>query len=123
LHDLQKVTEFFIQLGLPAPAFHARLTAGTELVCGTLLLLGLCTRFAVVPLIVTMMVAIRTALWDQVDSVSSLFGIAEFLYIALLVWLGTDGAGPLAVDALLQRRHTPAVAAPLSARRAAAARV
>ena len=41
LHDLGKVTDYFISLGLPAPAFQAELTATTEFVCGTLLLLGL----------------------------------------------------------------------------------
>jgi putative oxidoreductase len=103
LHDLAKVTDYFVELGLPAPAFQAQLTATTEFVCGSLLLLGLCTRFAVVPLIITMVVAIRTALWDQVESVGSLFGIAEFLYITLLVWLGTHGAGPLSLDHWLER--------------------
>lgn len=109
LHDLAKVTKFFMELGLPAPAFQAQLTATTEFVCGSLILLGLCTRLAAVPLTITMIVAIRTALWDQVDSIGSLFGIAEFLYITLLVWIGTNGAGPLSVDhvvgRLIARRH------------------
>jgi len=104
LHDLDKVTGFFTDLGLPAPAFQARLTSTTEFVCGTLLLLGLATRFAAVPLIITMVVALRTALWDQLDSLGALFGQAEFLYIALLIWLATDGPGPLSVDWLLERR-------------------
>jgi putative oxidoreductase len=103
LHDLAKVTDYFTELGLPAPAFQAMLTSTTECVCGSLLLLGLCTRLAAVPLIITMMVAIRTALWDQVESVTSLFGIAEFLYITLLVWLGTNGAGPLSLDQVIER--------------------
>jgi putative oxidoreductase len=104
LHDLQKVTEFFTQLGLPAPGFQAALTSTTEFICGSLLLLGLGTRLAAVPLIVTMMVAIRTALWDQVDSLGALFGLAEFLYIALLIGLATNGGGPLSVDWLLEHR-------------------
>jgi putative oxidoreductase len=113
LHDLQKVTDYFTQLGLPAPAFQAGLTATTELTCGSLLLVGFCTRFAAVPLIVTMIVAIRTALWEQVDSLGSLFGLAEFLYIALLVWLGTAGAGPLSIDQLIARGHDRRAPAPL----------
>jgi len=103
LHDLAKVTDYFTELGLPAPAFQAGLTSTTEFVCGSLLLLGLCTRLAAVPLTITMMVAIRTALWSQVDSLGSLFGLAEFLYITLLLWLGTAGAGPLSVDWLIER--------------------
>src|SRR5262249_60116032 len=84
-------------------AFQARLASSAEFVCGGLLLLGLATRFAVVPLIVTMCVAIRTAQWENVDGVGSLVGLLEFSYIALLVWLGTDGPGPLSVDRLIAR--------------------
>ena len=71
---------------------------------------GLATRFAVVPLIITMIVAIRTALWDQVESVSSLFTLSEFLYIALLVWLGV--AVPVRCRSTRCRPPGAAVAAP-----------
>ncbi len=106
LHDLAKVTDYFTELGLPAPAFQAGLTSTTEFVCGSLLLLGLATRFAAVPLIITMIVALRTALWDQIDSLGALFGLAEFLYIALLLWLATRGPGPLSLDYLIDRAVT-----------------
>ena len=108
LHSLDQVTKYFTELGLPAPAFQARLASTSEFVCGGLLLLGLATRFAAVPLIITMAVAIRTALWDQVDGVGSLVGLTEFAYVALLVWLATDGAGPLSLDYLLSRLGTRA---------------
>ena len=103
LHDLGKVTDFFTQLGLPVPGFQALLVSSTELVCGSLLLIGLATRLAAAPLIVTMAVAIRTAQWSQVDSLGSLFGLTEFLYITLLVWIGTNGPGPISADWLLDR--------------------
>jgi putative oxidoreductase len=101
LHDLEKVTSYFTDLGLANPAFQARLASTSEFVCGGLLLLGLATRFAVVPLIVTMCVAIRTAQWPTVDGLGSLVGLLEFSYIALLVWLGTHGPGPLSLDAAI----------------------
>ena len=110
LNDLASVTEFFTSLGLPAPAFQAVLASTTELVCGALLLVGLATRVAAVPLIITMIVAIRTALWDQVEGVASLFTMIEFLYIVLCVWLGTHGAGPVSIDALIERRSARTVA-------------
>jgi putative oxidoreductase len=103
LHSLEKVTDYFTGLGIPAPYFQARLASTSEFVCGALLLVGLATRFATIPLIVTMCVAIRTALWDQVDGIGSLVGLTEFAYIALLVWLAVEGAGPLSLDALLSR--------------------
>lgn len=111
LQNLEKVTNYFTELGIPAPYFQARLASTSEFVCGALLLVGLATRFATIPLIITMCVAIRTALWDQVDGLGTLVGLTEFAYIALLVWLAVEGAGPLSLDALLARvtrRDTPA---------------
>jgi len=37
VHDLEKVTHFFEQLGIPAPGFNAVLVGYSELICGTLL--------------------------------------------------------------------------------------
>src|SRR5215468_4771465 len=121
LHDLEKVTGYFTELGIPNPAFQAWFASTAEFVCGGLLLLGLATRFAVVPLIITMCVAIRTAQWENVDGIGSLVGLLEFAYIALLVWLGTDGPGPLSLDRLLSgvawhRDEPRTVAAPVARR-------
>lgn len=103
LHNLEQVTYYFEDLGLPAAGFQAALASTTELVCGALLLAGLLTRCAAVPLIVVMLVALRTALWDQITSLGALFGLAEYLYIALLAGLATYGGGALSLDALLER--------------------
>lgn len=105
LNNLSAVTAYFGELGLPAPALQAVLASTTEFFCGALLLVGLATRLAALPLIFTMMVAIRTALWEQVDGAASLFGLAEFLYIALMVWLAAGGPGPISADALLESRQ------------------
>lgn len=114
LHDLEQVAGYFGELGIPYPAFQARLASGAEFVCGGLLLIGLATRFAVVPLVVTMCVAIATAQWENVDGLRSLVGLLEFAYIALLVWLGTDGPGPLSLDHLIAMRSR--AGAPATAR-------
>jgi putative oxidoreductase len=123
LHNLAQVTQYFTELGLPAPGFQATLASTTEFVCGTLLLLGLATRLAVVPLIITMIVALRTALWDQIDSLGSLFGLAEYLYITLLLWLGVAGPGPIAIDYLIESRHEHQPTTQLLARRSVKAMV
>ena len=123
LHDLDSVAHYFGELGIPNPALQATVASTAEFVCGGLLLLGLATRFAVVPLIVTMCVAIATAQWENVNGLGSLVGLLEFAYIALLVWLGTDGPGPLSLDHLIARvvrlRADDPVAAPPVVRRAA----
>ncbi len=104
LHSLEKVVGFFTQLGIPAPEFQARLVACTEFVCGLLILLGLATRIATIPLMITMVVALLTALKSDIHSLSDLFGTSEFLYIALLVWLGVYGAGPISLDRVVARK-------------------
>ncbi|HEY8038410.1 MAG TPA: DoxX family protein [Polyangiaceae bacterium] len=48
----------FTKLGLPAPAFTATFIGGLEIVGGLLLILGLFTRFAAIPFIVEMVVAV-----------------------------------------------------------------
>ena len=104
LHSLPKVIAFFSQLGIPAPQFQAPLAAGTEFLCGALMLLGLCTRLASLPLIGVMLVAILTAKRAELHELSDLFGFAEYLYIVLCLWLGAYGAGPLSLDAFFARR-------------------
>jgi putative oxidoreductase len=104
LHSLEKVAAFFTQLGIPAPEFQARLVACSEFVCGALLLLGLATRIATIPLMITMVVALATALKDDIHELSDLFGLSEFLYIALLAWLGVYGAGPISLDRIIARK-------------------
>jgi len=103
LQNLDSVIEFFTELGIPYPQLQAPFVASTELVCGALLLVGFLTRAAAVPLIATMIVAIATAQWPQVETLSGLLGLVETLYIVLFVWLAIAGPGPLSLDALGQR--------------------
>ena len=98
LHNLDKITGFFTELGIPAPAFNAVLVSSAELVCGALILVGLLTRLASLPLIVVMSVAILTAKRGEIGGLSDLLGFVETLYIVLLAWLATAGAGPLSLD-------------------------
>ena len=104
LHDLDRVVAFFTELGIPAPQVQAPFVAGTELVCGTLVLAGLATRLAAVPLIVTMIVALATAQAENVSTLSDLFGTIECLYAVLLAGLVIGGAGTVSLDAWIARR-------------------
>ena len=111
IHHLDKVIAFFNSLGIPAANIQAPFVAGVELVCGTLVLVGLLTRGASVPLIGTMVVAILTAnranLFDKVTGnfdLGNLLFMPEFLFIVLLLWLIVKGAGVVSLDYVLERR-------------------
>ena len=104
LHALPEVAVYFAKLGIPAPGVLAPLVAAVEFLCGGLLLGGLLTRLASLPLLATMVVAIITAKREEIHAMRDLFGMAEFLYVALLLWLGAFGAGLVSLDALVARR-------------------
>jgi putative oxidoreductase len=104
LHDLEKVTDFFTDLHIPAPAFQARLVACTELIGGLAMLLGLGTRLVAIPLSITMVVAIATAKRGDIDGLVALVGFEEWSYLVFFVWLALAGAGPLSCDYLIARR-------------------
>ena len=50
----------FEKIGLPSPEFLGNFVGSFEIVCGFLILLGLLTRLAAIPLIIIMLVAIAT---------------------------------------------------------------
>jgi len=116
LHSLDKVTGFFTELGIPAPGFNAMLAASAEFVCGGLLLLGLLSRLAAIPLIITMIVAILTAKRGDLHGISDLLGFEEWTYIVLAIWIAVAGPGPLSLDrvlsGVLRRQRSDATANP-----------
>jgi putative oxidoreductase len=111
LHSIPDVTSFFTDLGIPAPGFNARLTASTELFGGLLVLLGLGTRLASLPLAFTMVVAILTAKRAHIDGLTTLVGFEEWSYLVFFIWIAVAGAGPLSLDALVERVRGRAAAA------------
>ncbi len=103
LHNIPKVVAFFTDLGIPMPEVQARFVALTEFGCGSLILIGLLTRLASVPLTITMIVAILTAKMSDIGGVTDLLGLDEFLYIVFFVFMIINGAGALSIDAILSR--------------------
>jgi len=50
----------FTQIGIPSPEFFGLFVGYTEIICGFLLLIGLITRIAAIPLLIDIVVAIYT---------------------------------------------------------------
>ncbi len=107
LTHLPLVTENFGLWGVPAPEILAPFVSGVEFFGGILLLLGLLTRISAGALGVVMIVAVKVAQWDEVDSLQTFLGLEEIMYLAIFVWLAIAGAGRVAVDHLLESRVRP----------------
>jgi putative oxidoreductase len=95
----------FVKIGLPAPAFTAPFVGGVEIVCGGLLVLGLLTRLAAIPLIVDMLVAVastkipilvKSGFWAMAHEART-----DYAMLLGCIFLMLAGAGPLSVDARL----------------------
>jgi putative oxidoreductase len=103
LHDLQKVTAFFTELGIPWPHLNAVVVGVSELVCGALLLVGLASRLAALPLIVSMAIAILTAKRSDIGGPVDLFAVDELMYAVLAIAIVVLGAGAVSADGLAAR--------------------
>ena len=92
----------FAKIGFPSPDFWAHFTGSFEIVCGLLVLVGLFTRFAVVPLLIIMITAFITTklpiltgkgFWPFAHEYRT-----DFAMTLLLILLLIYGAGKTSVD-------------------------
>ena len=92
----------FTKIGIPAPQFLAPFVGIVEIICGTLLIIGLLTRLATIPLIIDISVAIITTkipmlfkagFWSMAHEART-----DYCMLLGLVFLLLAGSGPLAID-------------------------
>lgn len=108
----------FARIGIPAPDVMAPFVGVIEIVCGTLILIGFLTRFAAIPLVINMLVAIISTkipillgygFWGFSLRTLPYYGLWGMLHesrtdLAMLlssIFLLLVGAGSLSVDARL----------------------
>ncbi len=93
----------FAKIGIPSPELLAPMVGAFEIGCGVLVLLGLFTRLAVIPLLTIMAVAISTTkipillasgFWKMAHE-----GRTDFSMVMGCLFLLLVGAGPWSVDA------------------------
>lgn len=98
----------FAKIGLPNPEFLGYFVGSFEVACGALVLMGLLTRLAVVPLIVIMLVAITSTkvpilmnegFWKMAHEARTDWSMLLGALFLLIV-----GAGGYSVDASLSKR-------------------
>src|SRR5581483_9889386 len=63
--DINSIAQWFKEMNIPAPTFNAYMAASTEATGVVLLILGLGTRLITVPLMIVMLVAIKTVHWHN----------------------------------------------------------
>jgi putative oxidoreductase len=107
LHNIEKVTEFFMSLGLPAPGFTAHFIASLEFVGGILLILGLAARLIALALTINMIMAYITADHDALMSIFSnpdkFYAAAPYTFLFASVVILIFGPGLFSIDAAIAR--------------------
>ena len=104
IHNLDAMAERFAGWGIPFPAFNAALSGYTELIGGALILVGLFTRLAAIPLFINMAVAILTVKMKAVTGLDEFVELDEPLYALAFLWLFFSGPGRVSLDHLLWTR-------------------
>ena len=92
----------FAKIGFSNPSFWAYFTGSFEIVCGILILIGLLTRLAAIPLLIVMLVAFITTK-VQVLTEKGFWNFAheyrtDFAMTLLLIYLIIYGGGNNSID-------------------------
>lgn len=93
----------FEKIGFADPAFWAYFTGTFEIICGSLILIGLLTRLAAIPLFIIMLTAFVTTKWPILID-KGFWAMAheyrtDFAMTLLLIYLFIYGAGNWSIDA------------------------
>ena len=101
--DINSIAEWFESMGIFAPKLNAYMAASTEMAGVFLLTLGLGTRLISFPLIITMLVAIKTVHWANGFPASDNGYEIPLYYILMLIVLMTFGAGKISIDHFIKK--------------------
>jgi len=112
LNNLPQITQNFTEWGILFPKIMTPFVSGVEFFGGIMLILGLFTRIPAAMLAFTMLVAIKSAKWETVDSLETLLGFEEATYFAGFLWLAIARPGAASLDRWLlnaagEREATP----------------
>lgn len=108
---LGKVAAYFQSLGIPLPYLNVILSGSTELIGGALLLLGLFSRIAAIPLLGVLTVAYLTAGRENLMTLISkhdpapFFADTAFLFLYAVLVVFCFGPGKISFDYWLREDH------------------
>jgi putative oxidoreductase len=97
----------FLTIGFSNPSFWAYFTGTFEIICGGLILIGLMTRLATVPLLILMITAFITTKWPLLVT-KGFWPFAheyrtDFAMTLLLIYLIIYGSGNWSVDSKIMK--------------------
>jgi putative oxidoreductase len=99
----------FARIGFPHPYFTAHFVGTFEIVCGFLVLIGLATRLAAIPLLMVICTAIATTKIPELSRPNQGFWFmvsdarTDFAMLMCLLFLLRAGAGAWSVDSRIPR--------------------
>jgi uncharacterized membrane protein YphA (DoxX/SURF4 family) len=94
----------FARIGFPSPGFTAHFVGSFEIVCGTLVLLGLLSRLAAIPLLIVISTAIATTKLPELRHAGQGFWFmvsdarTDFAMFCSLIFLIVQGPGRWSLD-------------------------
>lgn len=101
LSNVAGVTQFFQGLGIPFPTANAYIAGSIECFGGILLIAGLFSRIAAIPLVIVMLVAYSTAHPEDWSSVAAFVAAAPFNFLLTALLVFAFGPGKISLDYLL----------------------
>ena len=102
----------FTRIGFSLPAFTAHFVGGFEMLCGLLVLLGLLTRLAAIPLLIVICTAIATTKLPELSRPNQGFWFmvsdarTDFAMLMSLLFLLIAGAGAWSIDSRFYKDST-----------------
>jgi putative oxidoreductase len=107
IENVARFTQVFIGWGIPYPHFTVLLVGYVEAIGGLLLIAGLGTRIACVPLIIDMAMATATVQIKQASGFGDFVALDDPLYMLSFFWLMVSGPGLVSLDYLIKRWAGP----------------
>lgn len=104
IKDVGAIADWFKSMEMPMPTINAYLATYTELFGFIFLTLGFATRFISIPLIITMIVAIKTVHWANGFNASDNGYEIALYYMIMLITLFFMGAGRISVDYFIGKK-------------------
>jgi len=122
LHNVDRVTSFFTQLGIPFPAANAIFITVLEFIGGLLFALGLGSRLIALLFACDMAVAYIAADREALSSIFSdpnkFYAAAPYTFLVAALIVLIFGPGKYSLDALLTKRFAAGASSPKASSRA-----